>query len=122
MGGLIAFDFKEVQQHQTFNHRYTDMSPNNAKQGNNNIEIWLSIYNKANFNRKYPPLKKGDKVRTYIKPTTFKKGYESSWSKDVFEIIAISEDGKQYMVNNNTKKLYSRHELLKIRGAEGKDD
>ena len=103
-------------------HSTTDMSPNNAKQGNNNIEIWLNIYNKANFNRKYPPLKKGDQVRTYIKPTTFKKGYESSWSKDVFEIIAISEDGKQYMVNNNTKKLYSRHELLKIRGAEGKDD
>ena len=102
-------------------HSTTDMSPNNAKQGNNNIEIWLNIYNKANFNRKYPPLKKGDQVRTYIKPKTFKKGYESSWSKDVFEIIAISEDGKQYMVNNNTKKLYSRHELLKIRGAEGKE-
>ncbi len=103
-------------------HSTTDISPNNAKQGNNNIEVWLNIYNKANFNRKYPPIKPFDLVRTYIKPKTFKKGYESSWSKDVFKIIAISDDGKQFMVNNNTQRLYSRHELLKIRGAEGKND
>ena len=79
----------------------------------------LNTYNKANFNRKCPPIKTGDEVRTYVKPTTFKKGYQSSWSKDVYKVIAITDDGKQFMVNNNTRRLYSRHELLKIRGGRG---
>ena len=102
-------------------HSTIGITPNNAKQGNNNMEIWLNIYNKANFNRKYPPLNRDDLVRTYVKPKTFKKGYESNWSTDVYKVINISKDGKQYMVNNNARRLYSRHELLKIKGEEGKD-
>ena len=98
------------------------MRPNDAKQGKDNIEIWLNIYNKASFNRKYPPIKMGSEVRTYVKPKTMTKGYESKWSASVYNVIAVSDDGKQYMVNNNTKKLYSRHELLLVRGADGKDD
>jgi hypothetical protein len=38
-------------------HSTTGMSPNQAKQGKDNVEIWLTIYDKANFNRKYPPMK-----------------------------------------------------------------
>ena len=34
------------------------MCPNQAKQGTDNIGIWLTIHDKASFNRKYPPLKK----------------------------------------------------------------
>ena len=49
------------------------------------------------------------------------KGYESRWSKDVYKIVAITEDGKQFMVPNNTRQLYSRHELLSVRGTENKD-
>ena len=102
-------------------HSTIEMTPNQAKQGNNNIEIWLNITNKANFNRKYPPLKKGSEVRTYIKPKTMTKGYNSRWSKEVYKIVAITGDGKQFMVSNNSRRLYSRHELLLVRGTEGKD-
>ena len=102
-------------------HSTIEMTPNQAKQGNDNIEILFNIHNKATFNRKYPPLKKGSEVRTYVKPKTMTKGYESKWSKDVYKVVAITDDGKQFMVSNNSKRLYSRHELLLIRGAEGKD-
>ena len=102
-------------------HSTINMSPNQAKQGNDNVEIWLNITNKANFNRKYPPLKKGSEVRTYIKPKTMTKGYNSRWSKEVYKIVAITGDGKQFMVSNNSRRLYSRHELLLVRGTEGKD-
>ena len=102
-------------------HSTIGMSPNRAKQGKDNIEIWLNINNKASFNRKYPPIKKGNEVRTYIKPTNKSKGYDSRWSKDVFKVLAITDDGKQFLVNNKTRKLYSRHELLLVRGVEGKD-
>jgi hypothetical protein len=102
-------------------HSTIGMSPNQATQGNDNIEIWLNIINKANFNRKYPPLKKGSQVRTYVKPGSFKKGYDSKWSKEVYKVIAITDDKKQFMVSNNSRRLYSRHELLLIRGSESKD-
>ena len=102
-------------------HSTIGMSPNQATQGNDNIEIWLNIINKANFNRKYPPLFKGSEVRVYVKPGSFKKGYDSRWSKEVYKVIAITEDKKQFMVSNNSRRLYSRHELLLVRGAETKD-
>ena len=49
------------------------------------------------------------------------KGYESKWSKDVYKVVAITDDKKQFLVNNNSRRLYNRHELLLVRGAEGKD-
>ena len=110
-----------IKKYNNKTHSTTGISPNTAKQGNNNIEVWLNIRNKADFNRKYPPLKTGSQVKTYIKPGSFKKGYESRWSKDVYRIMNISEDGKQFMVNNNTRRLYSRHELLLVKGSEGKE-
>ena len=102
-------------------HSTIRMSPNQARQGNNNIEVWLNIESKATYSRSYPPLKKSSEVRTYIKPTTMSKGYDSRWSKEVYKVVAITDDGKQFLVSNNSKRLYSRHELLLVRGVEGKD-
>ena len=101
-------------------HSTIGMSPNQAKQGNDNVEIWLNI-NKATCNCKYPPLLKSSEVRTYIKPTTMSKGFESRWSKEVYKTVAITDDKKQLLISNNTRRLYSRHELLLVRGVEGKD-
>ena len=81
----------------------------------------MNIRQKAQFKRKYPKLSKDDQVRTYIKPHTFKKGYQSSWSREVYKIIYISPDGKEFLVNDNKRKIYNRWELLKITGVEGKD-
>ena len=97
------------------------MRPNQAKQGNDNIEIWLNIESKVTYSRSYPHLKKGSAIRTYIKKTTMSKGYDSRWSPTVYKVIAITDDGKQFMVNNNSRRLYSRHELLRISGVETKD-
>ena len=102
-------------------HSTINMTPNDAKDKKNHFEVWLNIYNNSNFARKYPPLKVGDNVRTYIKKKEgFKKGYESNYSKDVFKVLLYKD--KQYMINDNKRRLYSRHELLKISGSEGKDD
>ena len=93
-----------------------------AKQSSNHVEVWLNIHNKANFNRKYSPLKIHDSVRTYIKPKSFKKGYKTAWSANNYKNVHIIDDKKQLLVNEYTKRrVYSRHELLKIEGVEGKD-
>ena len=101
-------------------HSTTNMTPHDAKEKDNHVEVWLNIRSKADFNRKYPPLKVGDSVRTYIKPHTFKKGYSSSWSKEIYEITYIKD--KQYLINDsNRKRVWNRHELLRVSGSEGKD-
>lgn len=100
-------------------HSTTKMTPHEAKKKDNHVEVWLNIRNKATFARKYPPLKVGDQVRTYIKPHTFKKGYTSSWSKEVYQITYIKDN--QYLINDHRRRVWNRWELLKIEGAEGKD-
>ncbi len=40
----------------------------------NNIQVFLNISLKAQYNRTYPVLKMDDSVRTYIKPGSFLKG------------------------------------------------
>ena len=102
-------------------HGTTELSPIEARKPENQIQVYLNIRQKAQFKRRYPPLKISDQVRTYIKPHTFKKGWDSSWSKDVYKVIAITDDGKQFLVNDNKRKVYNRWELLKIIGAETKD-
>ena len=103
-------------------HGTTELSPIDARKSENQIQVYMNIRQKAQFKRKYPKLNLSDQVRTYIKPHTFKKGYQSSWNKNVYKIIYISPDGKEFLVNDNKRKVYYRHELLKITGIEGKDD
>ena len=102
-------------------HGTTELSPIEARKPGNQIQVYLNIRQKAQFKRKYPKLNLSDQVRVYIKPHTFKKGWNPSWSQEVYKIIAISPDGKEFLVNNNKRKVYNRWELLKISGTEGKD-
>ena len=53
------------------------------------------------------------------KQHTFKKGYTSSWSKEIYKVTFGNDN--QYLVNDNKRKVFNRWELLKIEGAEGKD-
>ena len=99
-------------------HGTTGLSPNDARDDKNNIEVYLNIRQKAQYKRNYPTLRVGDSVRTYVKPQTFKKGYHSAWSKDVYKITFIKDN--QYLINDHKRRVYNRFELLKIEGAEGK--
>jgi len=99
-------------------HSTTGFSPNEAKKNDNHFEVWLNITSKANFNRKYEMLKVGDKVRTYQKPKSMKKGTDSYWSKEVYTITFIKD--KQYLINDHRRRVWNRHELLKVEGVEGK--
>ena len=62
-------------------HGSTGLSPNDARDDKNNIEVYLNLRQKAQFKRKYPPIHTGDSVKATIKKHTFKKGHDSSWSK-----------------------------------------
>eukprot|EP00971_Amphidinium_carterae_P124298 2462447-Amphidinium_carterae.1 len=81
------------------------------------------IRDKAKYNQRHPPLKVGDQVRTYIKPGSFKKGFRDKWSREVHTIVHITND-KRYTLNdqNVRKKLWLRHDLLKVDAEEDKDN
>lgn len=100
-------------------HGSTGLSPNDARDDKNNIQVYLNLRQKAQFKRKYPPIHTGDSVKTTIKKHTFKKGHDSSWSKEVYTVTFIKDN--QYLINDNKRRVYNRWELLKIEGSEGKD-
>ena len=98
-------------------HTTTKMTPMDAKKPQNEMTVKFNLEMAAKRNRKYPELKKDDRVRIMEKPTkTGKKGYDPKWTPQTFKVLEV--DGKQYLVNNpnamRQRKLYSRHELLKI--------
>ena len=70
----------------------------------------MNIALKAKHNRLYPPLKLGSIVRILLAPSTFKKSWHDRWSADTYEIIEIQ--GRYYLVNDNKRKVYTRHEIL----------
>ena len=84
-------------------HSTTGMTPNEAKQDDNKLKVWLNIKNKAEFNRKYPPLSVGSFVRIY-EPPKHKKGYKSVWSSRVYKITFMNENG--YLIDDYSKKKY----------------
>ena len=109
-----------LKEYNATKHSTTGVSPDDAKRQDNHIEVWLNIRNKASFARKCPPSKVGDSVRAYIKPHTFKKGYQPSWSKEVYTITFIRNN--QDLINDaNRKRVRNRHELLRVDGVECKD-
>ena len=65
-------------------------------------------------------LKVHDKVRTYVKPKSMKKGTDSHWSKEIYTITFIKD--KQYLINDHRRRVWNRWELLKVNASEGKDD
>ena len=82
--------------------------------------VWLNISKRATYNLNYAPMKVGDEVRMLnVKPKSMKKGYGSSWSKDVYTITFIKYN--QYLINDHRRRVWNRWELLKIDASEGKD-
>ena len=108
-----------LKKYNSTKHSTTGMTPNEAKQDDNKLKVWLNIKNKAEFNRKYPPLSVGSFVRIY-EPPKHKKGYKSVWSSKVYKITFMNDNG--YLIDDFSKrKVFQRNELLKINASEDKD-
>ena len=94
-------------------HTTIKMSPNDAKKPQNEMTVKFNLELKAKKNRKYPELNKDSEVRVMMKKDNKTKGYMPKWSKQVYKVIHI-RDGKDYLVNDGKRKVYQRHEILKV--------
>ena len=74
--------------------------------------VSFNLWNNAKRNRKYPDLKVGDEVRVVIKKDSKTKGYMPKWSTEKYKVIFIKDNN--YMINDGKRKVYLRHELLKV--------
>ena len=104
--------FNVINKYNKTQHRTTELTPEEARQDKNRLTVFMNIALKAKHNRSYPPLQEGSLVRVLLKPSTFKKSWHDKWSPDVYKIIGIQ--GRYYLVNDNKRKPYLRHELLKV--------
>ena len=91
-------------------HSRIKMSPYEAKQPKNQIEVSFNNLSQAKYERSYKPLDVGQNVRVMIKKTTTTKGTYAKWSREVYRIIAKKDN--EYLINeHNRRKVYLRHEL-----------
>jgi len=93
-------------------HASIEMSPNDAKKPGNQLMVSYNIWSKSKRNRKYPELKVGNDVRVKTIKDSKTKGYDPKWSKEVYKVTFIKDNN--YLVNDNKRKTYIRHELLKV--------
>ena len=93
-------------------HSTIKMSPNDARKEGNKLTASFNIWAQSKKDRVYPELKVGDEVRVMLTKDSKTKGYMPKWSTDTCNILHIKDHG--YLVNNKKRKVYLRHELLKV--------
>ena len=94
-------------------HSVTKVTPNDALKKDNEMIVKFNLELKSRRQRKYPELKKDDEVRVLQKKEAGKtKGYFPKWSKVIYKVLHIRDS--DYMINDGKRKLYLRHELLKV--------
>ncbi len=101
-----------INKYNNTKHSTIEMKPNEAKIDTNHMNVKWELFNKAKRNRNYKEISTNDNVRVMETKDPKKKGYEAKFSKEVFKVIGIQNG--QYLVNNNKRKAYLRHELMKI--------
>ena len=102
-----------IKEYNSTEHSTIQIKPNEAGEKVNHLWVSWHLQNNAKRNRKYPDIKPGDMVRVHIKPKIGTKAHEPKWSSTRHKVIRI--DGNSYLIDYlPKKKLFLRHELLKV--------
>jgi len=104
-----------IEKYNNTEHTTTKLKPTEATKKENFLWTAWHIANNARKEKKYPHLSINDKVRINIKPKkSITKDHDPRWTKEVYQITYITSDGR-YMLNHPTRrKVFLRHELLKV--------
>ena len=105
---LVMYNYKMVSSS-------TGMTPNNAREKKNELDVKLKLELGRKTTRTYPPVEVNDKVRIYKKKGKFDKERVPVWSENSFNVdkIEVSQGQKFYHVAGRDKPLL-RHEILKV--------
>jgi len=92
-------------------HTTIEMKPNEAILPTNELLVAFNLSKNAIKRRKYPDLTIGDRVRVMLKKDTKRKGYMPRWSTETYKVTY--EQGGDFLVDDDKRRVYHRHELLK---------
>ena len=93
----------------------TGMTPNQARQKENTLQVKVNSEIKRHSTRKYPELNVGDKVKTLYKKQYGEKESVSNWNETKHKIERISTSfGQKYYHLKDDRRSYLRHDLLKV--------
>ena len=102
-----------IEKYNSTEHSTIQIKPKEAGEKRNHLWVSWHLQNASKKNRKYPDIKPGDMVRVQIKPKIGTKAHEPKWSSTRHKVIRI--DGNSYLIDYlPKKKLFLRHELLKV--------
>ena len=91
-----------------------DLIPKNVK----NSDFLSILYRKPLRELRKPKFKVGDRVRTWKYDLLFRKGYKPLFTKEVFEIVAISEKPPTYTIKDEQDEIirakFYQKELIKV--------
>ena len=93
-------------------HTTIEMKPNEAILPSNELLVAFNLSKNAIKRRKYPDLTTGDRVRVMLKKDTKRKGYMPRWSTETYKVTY--KQGGDFLVNDDKRRVYHRHELLKL--------
>lgn len=93
-------------------HTTIEMKPNEAILPSNELLVAFNLSKNAIKRRKYPDLTIGDRVRVMLKKDTKRKGYMPRWSTETYKVTY--EQGGDFLVDDDKRRVYHRHELLKV--------
>ena len=93
-------------------HTTIEMKPNEAILPTNELLVAFNLSKNAIKRRKYPDLTIGDRVRVMLKKDTKRKGYMPRWSTETYKVTY--EQGGDFLVDDDKRRVYHRHELLKV--------
>ena len=91
------------------------MTPNEARQDKNRLQVKLNLEMHRISKRKYPDIDINSNVKIYKKKGKFDKERVPVWSENTFNVdkIETSQGQKFYYVSSRDKPLL-RHEILLV--------
>ena len=90
------------------------MTPDEARQKKNALEVLANTFINSKQTRNYPELKRGDRVRILRKKAVGEKERTSVWSENTYEVEDIIESKGLTLYKISNGKEHTRHEILKV--------
>ena len=101
----------------TYNHKLIHtsigMTPNEARQSSNQMNVSANLELHRIHKRKYPNIKEGDWVKLLKKKKHFDKEHISTWTPQIYKVTGIVESmGQHFYKVNGYDKLLLRSDIL----------
>ena len=96
-------------------HSVTKMTPHEAKQKVNELNVKMNIELKRRHTRVYPEVEVGDSVKTFKKKTVMSKERISRWDNEIHIVEYITEShGQMFSQLSDRERPCLRNEILLI--------